>query len=142
MRIAAGSSSRRSRIRSSHRRTVMPRWAIDICRGSCATATDRTCGHSASNQGATGRGGDGMSLLVKARREGRDIVEVTPQSAGWRYVGFAAHRLAAGESMTIDRPENEICIVVLGGTVSVAQRDVAAWAEIGERRDVFDDRAP
>jgi 5-deoxy-glucuronate isomerase len=83
-----------------------------------------------------------MNLLVKARRSGRDIVAVTPQSAGWRYVGFSAHRLAAGESMTIDRPDNEICIVVLGGTVSVAQRDGAAWAEIGERHDVFDDRAP
>ena len=47
-----------------------------------------------------------MSLLVKARRKGRDIVAVTPQSAGWRYVGFAAHRLAAGESITIDQPAN------------------------------------
>ena len=34
-----------------------------------------------------------MSLLVKGKREGRDIVEVTPQTAGWRYVGFSAHRL-------------------------------------------------
>ena len=33
------------------------------------------------------------SLLVKARREGREIVRVTPQSAGWKYVGFAAYRL-------------------------------------------------
>ena len=82
-----------------------------------------------------------MSLLVKARREGRDIVEVTPQSAGWRYVGFAAHRLAAGESMTIDRPASELCIVVLGGKVTVSQGD-ASWADIGERRDVFDDCAP
>lgn len=37
-----------------------------------------------------------MSLLVKAAREGRTLAEVTPASAGWRYVGFAAHRLAAG----------------------------------------------
>ena len=33
-----------------------------------------------------------MNLLVKAA-PGRTIVEVTPQSAGWRYVGFAANRL-------------------------------------------------
>ena len=39
-----------------------------------------------------------MSLLVKGRRDGRDIVRVTPQSAGWSYVGFAAYRLAAGGS--------------------------------------------
>ena len=82
-----------------------------------------------------------MSLLVKARRDGRDIVEVTPRSAGWRYVGFSAHRLAGGEAMTIDRPDSEVCVVVLAGTVSLRQRD-AQWKEIGERGDVFDDAAP
>lgn len=83
-----------------------------------------------------------MSLLVKARPEGRDIVRVTPQSAGWRYVGFSAHRLRNGESMTIDQPADELCIVVLGGIVSVAQRAGAKWTAIGLRRDVFDDAAP
>ena len=82
-----------------------------------------------------------MSLLVKARREGRDIVEVTPRSAGWRYVGFSAHRLAPGESATFDRTGREVCVVVLGGTVSVEQ-DGTRWNEIGERRDVFDGAAP
>ncbi len=83
-----------------------------------------------------------MNLLVKAQRSGRDVVRVTPQSAGWRFVGFSAHRLARGESMPIDQPGNELCIVVLGGTVTVRQRDGETWAEIGERGDVFDDRAP
>jgi 5-deoxy-glucuronate isomerase len=82
-----------------------------------------------------------MTLLVKARREGRDIVRVTPQSAGWRYVGFSAHRLASGQSVSIDQPGNELCIVVLGGVVTASQRG-RAWQAIGERRDVFDDRAP
>jgi 5-deoxy-glucuronate isomerase len=82
-----------------------------------------------------------MSLLVKARREGRDIVEVTPRSAGWHYVGFSAHRLAPDEAMRLDRGGFEVCVVVLGGTVTVRQGD-ATWAAIGERRGVFDDRAP
>ena len=34
-----------------------------------------------------------MSLLIKASRDGSEIVKVTPQSAGWKYVGFAAYRL-------------------------------------------------
>ena len=34
-----------------------------------------------------------MSLLVKAQREGQTIARVTPESACWRYVGFAAYRL-------------------------------------------------
>jgi 5-deoxy-glucuronate isomerase len=83
-----------------------------------------------------------MSLLVKARRDGRDIVRVTPQTAGWRYVGFAAHRLAAGEEMTVDQPGDELCVVVLGGTVTVTGGDGAKWSAIGERGDVFDERAP
>ena len=83
-----------------------------------------------------------MSLLVKARRAGRDIVRVTPESAGWRYVGFSAHRLAQGEAMPLERPGDELCIVVLGGTVSVKAGERARWSAIGERRDVFDDRAP
>ena len=82
-----------------------------------------------------------MNLLVKARREGRDIVEVTPQSAGWRYVGFSAHRLAPGESMRIERTDGEACVVVLGGIVTVTQHG-STWPEIGERSDVFDDQAP
>jgi 5-deoxy-glucuronate isomerase len=82
-----------------------------------------------------------MSLLVKARPSGRDIVEVTPRSAGWRYVGFSAHRLSPGEGMTIDRRGSEVCVVVLAGTVTLGQRD-ARWADVGERVDVFDDRAP
>ena len=82
-----------------------------------------------------------MGLLVKARRDGRDIVDVTPQSAGWRYVGFSAHRLAADETMTADRHGSEVCVVVLGGLVTVRQ-GAHAWARIGERRGVFDDAAP
>jgi len=83
-----------------------------------------------------------MSLLVKANLDGRDILRITPKSAGWHYVGFSAHRLAQGESMTIDAPGDELCIVVLGGTVTVKQRDGMRWSRIGERRDVFDDAAP
>src|ERR1044071_7315756 len=60
-----------------------------------------------------------MNLLVKARREGRSIVEVTPRSAGWKYVGFAAYRLEPGETVTLAPDTLERCIVVLTGTVTV-----------------------
>ena len=82
-----------------------------------------------------------MSLLVKGRPEGREIVTVTPRSAGWKYVGFAAYRLGVGESISVDQPDDELCIVVLAGTVTVTWRD-QGWREIGERGDVFEDRAP
>ena len=82
-----------------------------------------------------------MSLLVKGRRLGRDIVTVTPQSAGWKYVGFAAHRLAPGEELAFATGRNEVCVVVLRGIVTVAAQG-RAWREIGQRRSVFDDAAP
>jgi 5-deoxy-glucuronate isomerase len=60
-----------------------------------------------------------MSLLVKGQRDGRDIVRVTPQSAGWTYVGFAAHRLGVAESISIALPGAEACVVVLSGKVTI-----------------------
>lgn len=82
-----------------------------------------------------------MGLLVKANKTGRDIVSVTPRSAGWKYVGFAAHRLATGES--VERPGNddEVCVVVLSGTVSVTGAE-QRWRTIGKREGVFADAAP
>ena len=82
-----------------------------------------------------------MTLLVKGQRQGRDIVRVTPQSAGWRYVGFAAYRLQPDEMLRLDVPTAEICVVVLAGNVSVAAPG-QTWERIGERASVFEDRAP
>jgi 5-deoxy-glucuronate isomerase len=81
-----------------------------------------------------------MSLLVKAQR-GRTIVNVTPQSANWRYVGFAAYRLEAGEVLELDMPERESCAVVLEGIASI-ECEGESWREIGQRRSVFDDIPP
>ena len=82
-----------------------------------------------------------MTLLVKARREGRDIVTVTPQSAGWKYVGFSAHRLKAGERVQPDLPGREVCIVVLAGRATVTA-GAHTWRNLGERASVFDDKPP
>ena len=81
-----------------------------------------------------------MSLLVKAA-PGRTIVDVTPASAGWHYVGFAAYRLDADESIEHDPAGREACIVVLEGTVTV-EAGGQRWKEIGERRSVFEERSP
>ncbi|TGS31678.1 5-deoxy-glucuronate isomerase, partial [bacterium M00.F.Ca.ET.180.01.1.1] len=37
-------------------------------------------------------------LLVKAAKGHGRVAHVTPQSAGWTYVGFDLHRLKPGES--------------------------------------------
>jgi 5-deoxy-glucuronate isomerase len=82
-----------------------------------------------------------MTLLVKGRRDGRDIVTVTPQSAGWKYVGFSAHRLLPGESLAFETGRDEACVVVLEGVATVAAQG-QTWREIGQRTSVFDDAPP
>lgn len=86
-----------------------------------------------------------MTLLVKGKKTGSSIVSVTPALAGWTYVGFAAHRLARGESLAVAASTRETCIVVLSGVVSVTvdgPHGHVEWHEIGERTRVFDDAAP
>ncbi len=80
-------------------------------------------------------------LLLKARREGREIVSVTPEQAGWKHVGFRALRLAPGESEALATGRRELCIVVLSGTVDVDVQG-AVHVGLGTRVSVFDDAPP
>ncbi|MGA8657262.1 MAG: 5-deoxy-glucuronate isomerase [Chthoniobacterales bacterium] len=82
-----------------------------------------------------------MNLLIKPKKNSQEIVCVTPQSAGWRYVSFCAHQLAPGESLTLCDDAKELCAVILTGIVS-AKTDGRAWKEIGGRKSVFEDAAP
>jgi 5-deoxy-glucuronate isomerase len=83
-----------------------------------------------------------MNLLVKASVDAPEIVRVTPQSAGWRYVGFAAYRLRPHESLAVAAPPtDEVCIIVLSGTATVRAGELT-WRDIGGRASVFEDRAP
>ena len=82
-----------------------------------------------------------MSLLVKAKSEGTSIVQVTPESAGWKYVGFAAFRLRASEHIRLASPDREVCVVVLSGAVSV-EADGQSWKDIGKRKSVFEPYSP
>ena len=83
-----------------------------------------------------------MNLLVKASREGSRIVRVTPETAGWTYVGFAAYHLRPEQELALDaRATDEACLVVLSGIVTV-RTEQQTWREIGERKSVFDERSP
>ena len=80
-------------------------------------------------------------LLVKAAPTGREIVNVTPERAGWTHVGFRALRLAAGESEAVESGERELCLVVLTGTVDVTI-DGETHASLGIRNSVFEEVSP
>ncbi len=80
-------------------------------------------------------------LLVKAAPSGREIVNVTPETAGWTHVGFRALRLAAGESEAVATGGRELCLVVLTGTVDVTV-DGVRHGQLGTRTSVFEEVSP
>ncbi len=69
------------------------------------------------------------------------VLEVTPESAGWQYVGYATVRLQAGQTFVRETGEKEVCLVLLGGRcgVKTAERE---WAAIGGRTSPFDEEPP
>ncbi|HYL01436.1 MAG TPA: 5-deoxy-glucuronate isomerase [Steroidobacteraceae bacterium] len=64
------------------------------------------------------------------------VHRITPQSAGWRYVGFEVFDLAPGQALARRLAEREQCLVLLSGTatVRVADEDFGA---LGTRPSPF-----
>lgn len=69
------------------------------------------------------------------------VHEITPQSAGWRYVGFSLYRLRAGEAVAEATGANEVILVMVEGkaAITAAGQD---WGVLGERMDVFEKTPP
>ena len=80
-------------------------------------------------------------LLAKAAPTGREIVNVTPERAGWTHVGFRAVRLEAGAIEIVATGARELCVVVLTGSVDVTV-DGITYANLGTRDSVFDEKSP
>lgn len=83
-----------------------------------------------------------MSLLVHSRTPDADgtVLEVTPESAGWDYVGFRVVRLAAGQDYAHREDGREACLVVLSGRVTV-EAGGQRFERLGGRSSVFDGAA-
>ncbi len=75
-------------------------------------------------------------LLVEPSLTAREYVRVTPETAGWEHLHFAARRIPGGEAWSGDTGEFEYGLVLLGGLCSV-QTSRGSWKEIGRRPDVF-----
>jgi 5-deoxy-glucuronate isomerase len=62
---------------------------------------------------------------------------VTPQSAGWSYVGFEVYSLRRGDHAERSTGGREVCAVFLSGTADVVS-STRSWADVGSRESVFD----
>ena len=69
------------------------------------------------------------------------IHDVTPQSAGWAYVGFGMHDIPIGSALAVDGSDNEICLVLLSGAARIIAGDLDTGILPG-RPSVFADTAP
>jgi len=82
------------------------------------------------------------SLLVHPsavpERDGT-LLRVTPESAGWRYVGFEVLGLAQGAVARRDCGGREVCVVLISGSVDVRSAD-GEWLAVGSRPDPWSGR--
>lgn len=65
------------------------------------------------------------------------VLSVTPQSAGWKYVGFEVFQLSPGQSLIEATEDREVCLVLLAGRATVLAGD-EAFPGIGNRASPFD----
>ncbi len=81
------------------------------------------------------------NLLHRPQATHGKVQEITPESAGWRYVGFDVHKLHPGEVVTGDTGDQEVILVMVEGK---AQFEAAGqtWGELGERMNVFEKTPP
>ena len=80
-----------------------------------------------------------VNLVVKPheREQSGRVLAVTPESAGWTYVGFEVFELKAGETLHRETGDRELGVVMLTGRASARTSD-EDWGEIGRRMDVFE----
>ncbi len=76
-------------------------------------------------------------LLVKPHGTGGKLIDVTPASAGWRHVGFALHKLKAGETAAGGEAKREACLVLVSGRAAIRAGN-ADFGTLGRRMSPFD----
>lgn len=79
-------------------------------------------------------------LLIHPEPQAVDYIHITPASAAWEHLHFAARRMQSGQRWEQDTNETELVIVVLGGVCRVTWQNGShqgEWAEVGRRADVF-----
>ena len=72
-------------------------------------------------------------LHVRPRGERGKVLSVTPESAGWKHVGFEVQKLGKGESAAASTGEREVCLVLVSGKAKIN-----GFGLLGERMTPFE----
>ena len=76
-------------------------------------------------------------LLVKPEGTHGRITHITPESAGWDFVGFDMHRLQAGETVSDNTGDREVCLVYVTGKGTARAGD-EDFGSLGKRMSPFE----
>ncbi|MFC5402205.1 5-deoxy-glucuronate isomerase [Cohnella soli] len=82
-------------------------------------------------------------LIVPSERpdaEGK-VLSITPESAGWKYIGLDIYRLKAGQSMRRSTGGMEMCVTLLHGRADAVTTELN-YANIGRRMSIFEEVPP
>ena len=77
------------------------------------------------------------NLLVKPEGAHGRVSHVTPESAGWTYVGFDMHRMKPGEILAAETGSREVCLVWISGK-GKATASGQDFGVLGERMSPFE----
>ncbi|MGR3290838.1 MAG: 5-deoxy-glucuronate isomerase, partial [Paracoccaceae bacterium] len=80
-------------------------------------------------------------LLLRPAGDTGKIHDITPDSAGWSYVGFAVHRLRAGDTVAAETGDTEVILVMVEGKANI-QAAGQDFGELGDRMSVFERTPP
>ncbi|MCI1775467.1 MAG: 5-deoxy-glucuronate isomerase [Paenibacillus lautus] len=83
------------------------------------------------------------NFIVPATTPDRDgcVLSITPQTAGWEYVGFQVFRLSEGRTLIRATGDQEAALVLLSGRADV-KAGGESWDNIGKRMSVFEKTPP
>lgn len=81
------------------------------------------------------------NLLRKPTGTTGKVHDITPEGAGWGYVGFGLYRLAEGEAVAEPTGETEVILVIVEGKARIGAGDTD-FGELGARMDVFEKTPP
>jgi len=82
-----------------------------------------------------------MDLLIKSNRKSNEHIIITPESAGWQYIGFIITEIKFDQTISWFDSKRELCLIILNGEVTI-HLDQQIWEGIGKRQNVFDDLPP
>jgi 5-deoxy-glucuronate isomerase len=76
-------------------------------------------------------------LLKPSKEQSGEILAVTPDNAPWNSISLRVIRLQQGERHVVQQPKEELVLVMLGGTATIAACGEQV-NRLGSRKNVFD----